>query len=138
MSNSWVHVETPDLPDTFWAYMAAFIDGEGAVTMCQNGPRLILSNTDLPVLEWFKAKLKCGYIQTLKKQPNTTKPCYNLNFGSNAIRAVLPKTIPFMHIKQRRAELLMEYLNGVRDPKDKYHTDMREERSRIKQLMAEA
>ena len=127
----------PDLPETFWAYLAAFIDGEGSVSMCQNGPRLIISNTDLSVLEWIKNSLGAGYIQVLQRKGRlSVKPCYNLTFGSNPIRTILPRVIPYMRIKRRRAELLIEYLSAV-VPRggSGYNQNFDELRERVKQEM---
>lgn len=122
----------PEQPDTFWAYLAAFIDGEGSIAMCQNGPRMIISNTHLPTMEWIKNQLGCGYLSPNGKGP---KPCYNLNFGSNAIRAILPKIIPYLKIKRIRAEVLLEYLETVVPRGGNYHTNFSELRLQVKERM---
>lgn len=126
-------VDLPELEQTFWAYLAAFIDGEGSVTMCQNGPRLVVSNTHLPTLEWIKDSLGCGYIQANGK--SKTKQCYNLSFGSNSIRSILPKTIPYMRIKRQRSQILIDYLLTVVPRGGDYHKSFDDERSKIRDLM---
>jgi hypothetical protein len=137
--NAHVAPSIPELPDTFWSYLAAFIDGEGSITMCQNGPRLILTNTDKASLDWIQSSLTCGYLQEHKRQKMSTRPCYGLSFGSRPIRLILPKVIPFLKIKKRKAEILLEYLNTV-VPRggSNYHTNFDELRQRVKTAMASA
>jgi hypothetical protein len=125
-------IELPIQPDTFWAYLAAFVDGEGSIAMCQNGPRMIISNTHRPTLEWFQQSLDCGY---LAQNGKGTKPCYNLNFGSNAIRAILPKIIPYLKIKRQRAQILLDYLATVVPRGGQYHTSFQELRKRVGEQM---
>jgi len=125
----------PDQPETFWAYLAAFIDGEGSITMCQNGPRMIISNTHHATMEWIQLSLGCGYLTPNGKGP---RQCYNLNFGSNAIRAILPKVIPYLRIKRKRAGILLEYLQGVVPRGGNYHQIFQDLRDRVKQQMLAA
>lgn len=122
----------PELPDTFWAYLAAFIDGEGSIAMCQNGPRLVISNTHLPTMEWIKESLGCGYLTPNGKG---LRQCYNLNFGSNAIRAILPKVIPYLKIKCERSKVLLEYLDTVVPRGGTYHTSFQDLRAQVKERM---
>lgn len=79
--------------------------------MCQNGPRLTISNTHKETLDWIQTSLDCGYFQ--EQQKGRSKTCYNLNFGSNAIRMILAQTIPYMHEKKCRSEILLDYLDTV-------------------------
>lgn len=122
-----------ELPETFWAYLAAFIDGEGSVTMCQNGPRLVLSNTHKKTLEWIKESLGYGYLQVNgKANPN---PCYNLSFGSNPIRIILPRTIPYMRIKGKRSQVLLDYLSTVILRGGPQHISYADIRKQVKEQM---
>jgi len=122
----------PELPETFWAYFAGFIDGEGSITMCQNGPRLIVSNNHRDTLEWFKNSLGgFGSITTNGK-------CNNLNYGSNAIRAILPKVIPYLRIKRKRAEILLGYLKTVVPRGGNYEGQFQVLRDQVKQQMLAA
>lgn len=123
-------------PETFWAYLAAFIDGEGSITMCQNGPRLIITNSHLETLEWIRDSLEMGYLAQLKGGYGQTKPCYSLSFGSHACEAILPKIIQYMRIKKRKGELLLGYLNKIRQ--GSYHESFVNLRQEVKQEMANA
>jgi len=104
-----------DIPETFWAYLAGFIDGEGSLGVYQSGPRICVSNTHLEVLEWFIRVSGSGVIgkRTGSSQFTATKQCYQLHWQANGCRQILPKIIPFMHEKKERAELLLEYLDSV-------------------------
>lgn len=102
-----------DQPDTFWAYLAGYVDGEGSISICQNGPRFTIANTHLATLEWIRDSMGFGTISERNAKSmlaRRTKPCYNLNAGSNGLRAVLPKIIPFLQEKRPQAEAMMEYL----------------------------
>jgi hypothetical protein len=103
----------PNIPDTFWAYFAGFIDGEGSIAMCQNGPRLIVSNTHEPTLDLIMSTIGHGYTgeHTAEPQLNKTKPCYNLNFGINAMKSILPKVIPYLIQKKERAQDMQNFLD---------------------------
>lgn len=122
----------PEQPETFWAYLAAFIDGEGSIAMCQNGPRLIISNTHLQSMEWIKESLGCGYLTPNGKG---VKQCYNLTFGSNSIRAILPKVIPYLRQKRKRAQILLEYLGNVVPRGGNYHESFGDLRTQVKEQM---
>jgi|SRR5215831_6802504 len=124
------------MDETFWAYLAGFIDGEGSVSMCQNGPRLIITNTYLPTLEWIRDTVGAGNIQQVRHKGlgERSKPCYNLNLGSHAAGRILPKVIPYMKVKKARAEILVEYLDTIRAP-GAYHVNFDDLRAQVKERM---
>jgi hypothetical protein len=102
-----------DKPETFWAYLAGMIDADGTVTICQNGPRMILTQNNREFLEGIQADLNgFGYIQTNAKGAShlSTKACYSLSWGSDPMRIILPKIIPYMRVKQQKAVLILAYL----------------------------
>ncbi len=103
-------------PDTFWAYLAGYVDGEGSITLCMNGPRFIVTNTHKPTLEHISASIGFGTIQENTARGNIerrTRPCYTLNVGANGMRSLLPRLIPFLIEKKERAERMMDYLNAM-------------------------
>ncbi len=99
------------MTETEWAWLAGFIDGEGTIAIYQNGPRMVIANTDLETLEWIQASTGFGYIQENTKREMATKPCYLLSFGSHAIRAMLPKLIPHLRCTRSKAEDLLAYMS---------------------------
>lgn len=99
--------------ETFWAYLAGYVDGEGSITICQNGPRFVISNTHLETLTWIRESIGLGQIQEVKAKSHLvrrTRPCYNYSIGANGMRSLLPKLIPLLREKRPRAEKMMDYL----------------------------
>jgi len=103
----------PELPETFWAYLAGLVDGEGSMSVYANGPRLSISNTHLPTLEWVRDSLSYGRVWQLQQSEMATRPCYQWDCGARVMRALLPKILPYLRIKQERAEALLEYMDEI-------------------------
>lgn len=105
-------LQAGECADVFWAYLAGFVDGEGSISMCQNGPRFIVTNTYLPVLEYIKENLGVGYISEVgKNSPNRTRQCYHFNVGANGMRTILPKLVPYLQEKKELAIRMIAYMN---------------------------
>jgi hypothetical protein len=108
------------------AYMAGMVDGEGSVTLIkaawkrnragfQFQPLLTIANTFRPVLE--RLVEMCGngrIVATYNTKHAAHKVGYRVVFTSNQIRHVLPQLVPYLVIKKRQAELLIEYLGEWR------------------------
>lgn len=98
----------PDLPETFWAYLAAFIDGEGSIMLCQKKyPRIVVTNTHRATLAYFHDAIGIG---SISQQDHSKKPAYVFLLAPNGCRLVLPKIIPYLIQKRRKGELLLRYL----------------------------
>jgi hypothetical protein len=98
-----------------YAYMAGLLDGEGYMGLSKyNGDRykhkwtyktrIIIANCNLELLEWVKNKFG-GYISKKSNNPNWTQG-YNLTIGY--IDTWLPNVIPYMIGKKKKAILLLE------------------------------
>ncbi len=100
-----------DQPESFWIYLAGFIDSDGSIALCQNGPRLVASNADYAVLEEFKVRAGLGYLTAKKKYKPTHNPSWDWCVGSIGMRGILPHIIPHMRTKKERAQQMLEYLS---------------------------
>ena len=102
--------------------MAGFIDGEGTIGIIRSKrkenrfgyrlqPYFSIANTDVATLE---AILRiCGngrLVQQTNPQLPTHKPGYTIRFSPNQIRHVLPQIRPYLILKARQADYLMEFL----------------------------
>lgn len=101
-----------------YAYMAGMLDGEGYIGLSRFGgqssgkykkkwtfkARVIVANCNLELLEWIQEHFG-GYITKKVKGVNDYQG-YNLQIGYH--EKWLPKVIPFMVGKKKKAELLME------------------------------
>lgn len=103
--------DTDDI-EANWAYLAGILDGEGSFGVYSAGTRLTISNTCLPLIEWCAAFVGEGYINKVQSA-GAKRQCYQWNCGAVVIRRILPRMIPYMIVKHRKAVLFMEYLNGI-------------------------
>ncbi len=94
--------------ETFWAYFAGFLDADGCIILKQGKyPGLAIANTNLEVLQWFQDTIGYGHINT---QDKSNKPTHQYKLASNGMRVVLPKVIPYLKVKKKKAELMVAYM----------------------------
>lgn len=105
-ANSQAH-RNLELSETDKAYMAAMIDGEGTVRIAFDprygksySPRVSISNNNLDLLEWFKEKIGAGHIAGLEYYCN--------NYETKALLEALR---PYLKIKDKHADLAIEFIN---------------------------
>lgn len=105
-------------------YLAGFVDGEGSLTIGRarkpehrSGYTYIaimtVSSTDLDALYRIVALAGGGKIQMQDKRSNPLhRPLYRILWTSGQIRHLLPQVQPYLQIKQRQAELLLEFMDS--------------------------
>ena len=114
------------LTDLEIGYIAGIIDGEGWLGLVNRTDRrnkknincqtyLMIGNTNKKVLDWLVKITKLGniskpYDSEIKLSSNR-KPHWLLRFSPNDMRLLLPRIIPYLVIKKRQAEIIIEYLN---------------------------
>jgi len=130
------------------AYMAGLLDGEGTLTAIRvkrkenrNGvqyqPHMSIANTDMAVLESIRED--CGNGRLVGSSRGWLphhKIGYVLRFSSNQIRFVLPQLVPFLRIKKRQAELVLELLDVCKS--NHWHNRMDWPRAEDLRLMLKA
>ena len=100
------------------SYFAGIIDGEGTITIYRQiyksgyeptyGMRLLVSSTDMILLEWCKENFE-GTIQTIRCGEANHRDTYQWVLGMKKTRRVLLKVMPYLLIKQKQAELVLEF-----------------------------
>ena len=108
-------IDYSSLPETFWAYLAGLIDGEGSlvVVSTRRAIRLSISNTSLPVLEEMAFKL--GAIVKEKAHYSRRRPSWELTLmRANRVVSVLRRVHPYLRIKRWQAALAIMYLQHPR------------------------
>lgn len=105
-------------------YMAGLIDGEGSLTIGRAKRLehrsgftyfavLTVANTCLDGLYRVVEMCGNGKIQVQDKRSNILhRPVYRVLFGANQIRHLLPQIQPYLLIKRRQAEVLLEFLDS--------------------------
>ena len=123
-------------------YLAGFIDGEGcfSITKFRSGdyPRtgrfpywrvvLVIGNSNRVILEEIRDYLCSGWITThhLPGKPNS-KTAYLLQItGKRALDPILRRLIPKLRVKRAVAQVLLEFLSGVKTKGGQAHLPARE------------
>ena len=103
----------------FWSWLAGFIDGEGSIGIRRNAykkqrfsykPYFSLAQKNRNVIDFIQSKIG-GLIAVDKGKPN----CFYHHFfiyNRDKLQDILPKLIPFLKIKNKQAELMLEYYNN--------------------------
>ena len=106
------------------AYLAGFVDGEGAVYISRHvarrksgkeyviyEPTFILANTNLVGLQRIQDKFGGRlYLHNNSHAKPHWKPMYHLRFRYEEMRQIFPKLIPFLVLKQEQARLTLSWL----------------------------
>ena len=100
-------------------YLAAFIDGEGHIALYYSPNKVIatfniqfsVTNTNKMIIDWiiqtFKAVRRNHVKYDGRKQVNIAA------WNRDEAKIILREILPFLKIKIRQAEVLLEYLNTV-------------------------
>ena len=104
---------TMNLSETEKAYIAGIIDGEGCVGVHKGKgnslvPRVQIANTQMNLLTWLLERIGTGYIHRTE---------YTSNYYD--VKPLLEATLPYLIIKKKQAELVLEFLN-LRLSRDKW------------------
>jgi hypothetical protein len=112
------------LAETDYAYLAGIIDGEGAITICRQtirrkgrtsfayGPELYISNTDLVMIKSLQRRFGGHIVKTKPRPDKLWKQGYLLFFRRDEMLTLLPRVIPYLTTKRRKAMLLLEYMTS--------------------------
>lgn len=103
------------------AYIAGFVDGEGCIGLHHKsdipsngrisyGPYLAITNSDLPILEWIQKKTRGGVIAKGIYNGVNAKDRNVLKYQVDQMTRILEYLRPYLIVKARQADLLLEYL----------------------------
>lgn len=131
----------------FFSYLAGFIDGEGCITFsigkrnksyyakdsqlkCPEDmfyllPSIQITNVSLEVLEYIRDGLGYGRIfKKIKKKKKNHRAQYRLYFcRQKEILELLRSIRPYLHIKTKQAELMIEYCRRrIKEGRGRAHT----------------
>jgi hypothetical protein len=106
-------------------WLAAWIDAEGNISLQKREahkvnrrgvwlPWIAISNTNLEVMQALSDASQ-GSIRVVRKATGKWRQTYNIYVSPNKCRKLLPLIRPFLVIKQRQADLMMEALDLLHD-----------------------
>ena len=125
-----------DLADVDINWLAAAIDFEGSLCLfkdkhshCCRGfswvPKLQIGNVNKEILNHCKGITKSGAISGGGIYKNHWRPVWYWQVCSNGLRELLPLVLPFLIVKKRHAELLIEALDLLKEHwGNQYHTKL--------------
>src|SRR5215467_1429377 len=94
------------------AYLAGIIDGEGTISVAQNSivylrPHIVISNTSTLLAEWLRIR---GFAPHWAK--NTIgRDYWRISWSGFSLDKLLPLIRPYLVIKARHADLLLELIS---------------------------
>ena len=109
-------------------YLAAFLDGEGGIQITKSfrkgrrrrlslHPVVYFTNSNLHVIRTIKTWLGAGAI-IVARQREGYRPQYVLHItGVRNIRRLLRSILPFLIVKRKQAELMLEFCGSRERPK---------------------
>lgn len=99
-----------------WARLAAFIDGEGCIQLVSFRTwfylKIIISNTDYRLHSWCKERFG-GNISKTRPKNIRHKPGYTWVVTSAKAEFVIRNCFPYLILKQKQAEVAIEFCNTV-------------------------
>ena len=107
------------------AYIAGLVDGEGTLSIWRESQpenktgfksviTFTIAQANQPFLEDIREILGNGRIYSTGRVKNPKhKKCFQLGFKRHQTRWILPQLIPYLRIKRRQAELVMQCLDTL-------------------------
>jgi len=107
----------PDLDESQKGYLAAIIDGEGTISINtgsrpfrQHHPIVYITNTSLGLLQYIKKLLGGGNIKPHQNATAKRRASWRWRLsGYSNIKMLLEQILPYLFVKKRVAELVIEY-----------------------------
>jgi len=124
------------MPETFWAWLAGFIDGDGHLGIYPAGATLEIVNVDTETLKWIHDTLGFGYYSPLQTNGGRQRQPWKWGCYGNGLRVVLPRIIPYLRVKHERAVLLLEYVERFKHPGKKRTEEELAVRQELKERIA--
>lgn len=130
------------IPETHWAYIAGLFDGEGSLDiLLRDNPvhqksgkgyarefRLNICSGSKELIDSVQVSFgNIGSITQHKVQPYYKRmkvDNFELKFGANEIRFILPNLIPYLRLKKKVAELMLRILTIVATTKYSNHREL--------------
>jgi hypothetical protein len=105
------------------AYIAGFFDGEGCCSLCRSStssvafiPAVTFTNSNLELLKLLSKHLDLGFIQTEARSIEGRKQVHKLWFPANQVAKFLQAIRPYLILKAKQADLILEYILDLKQP----------------------
>lgn len=108
-----------NIPDVVAAYLAGIVDGEGHISLTLSkrkfniSPVLGIANSDRRIIkfieEWLPVMIWQEEPENRGQRIISRRSCWRASVGGLLVGKILPKIIPYMTAKKRRAEQVVEF-----------------------------
>jgi hypothetical protein len=97
-----------------WARLAAYVDGEGSITIIESGRkrshpfrdvRVIISQSDVRLMAW----LQSIWGGAVSQHKGVNRPCYNWAIGGRRVEVILARIRQYLIVKPEQADIGMAY-----------------------------
>jgi len=115
-----------------YIYLAGLTDGEGSFTVSKferadrdrrirYEPYMQITSSNREVMDWlvenFGGSYRASgrpraYLESEQRWIIRTKPCWSWLLHAGALRGILPEILPYLIIKKKEAEVMLEALKG--------------------------
>ena len=107
------------LTETTYAYLAGLIDGEGTISIYLNHRGYYITQTSItqvnePLIRWLQETFGGNVHNVKNNNPNKHQERWKWQITSTLMREHLPRTLPYLRLKRRHAEIAIEFLSGRR------------------------
>jgi hypothetical protein len=114
------------------AYIAGIFDGEGTITINRTKqeqyhnwsytPNCFVTNTNEELLHWLRNSTRVGRIsESDRYRKENHKRAYRWKLYTKEVRQLLEAIQPFLVIKKRQAEIILEFLPTMRYNANQFH-----------------
>jgi hypothetical protein len=109
------------LTSTEAAYVAGFVDGEGCISAgcrrnCIEGG-ISVGSTNRDVLLYLRSVTGVGCVGSIgRKRKKNHRPVYTWDVSVASVKSLLIQLIPFLQVKRRQAELMIELFSFGKYP----------------------
>ena len=104
------------------AYIAGILDGEGCITLSKKKdptmklgyglrPHIMVTNTNKSLIKYLRDTTDLGIIYEGKLTNPKHKPNFRWQLWSLQAQSLLKEVLPYLLIKRKQAELLLEYID---------------------------
>jgi len=114
-----------DITESKWAYLAGILDGEGTIHLNLRSDRgtnsfrwrVNITNTNLELLNWVSERFGGNIYRAKGNDSNPNhRMSYHLNWDAvECVLEVLNGVLPFLIVKKKLAETLVNFLTLPRD-----------------------
>jgi len=117
-----------DLPETFWAWLAGFIDGDGCLNIYQDKQgyylcKLCIHQKDRLILDYIIDKLGVGSISSHPSGFDKNSLMHQLTFGSRVSREITRSCLPYLILKKKKAHKLLGLKKKIRIDKIEFRDE---------------